>query len=32
MHALRVPLARVGLDCDGKKQQIIVGAVPSTGK
>lgn len=25
-------LARVGLDCDGKKQQIIVGTVPSTGK
>jgi hypothetical protein len=25
-------LAHVGLDCDGKKQQIIVGAVPATGK
>jgi hypothetical protein len=25
-------LARVGLDCDGKKQQIIVRSVPQTGK
>jgi hypothetical protein len=25
-------LARVGLDCDGHKQQIIVGSLPSSGK
>jgi hypothetical protein len=25
-------LARVDLDCDGHKQQVIVGSVPSSGK